>query len=283
MTVFDKFPLQLAKRRLALFGKNGGNRLALHPLDLLVAIDKLEIHLLGHLPAHGTFARAHEADKVEIGCCLSHPLSSNTHRGARRCKFRLRPLLSKSLPVKPWKFTLFNSRETHTLGQVMSAPSYPDPVRHDYTFASDNTAGLAPEALAAFNAANESNVPSYGDDSVDPERAKELIRGIFATDCEVFFVFNGTAANSLAISTTLCRSYHSVICHDVAHVATDECGAPEFFSGGTKLIPVSSPNAKLTPVDVERIALKRTDVHHPESRRIVPHPVHRMGHTLYRG
>jgi threonine aldolase len=145
----------------------------------------------------------------------------------------------------------------------MSAQFPSNSTQHDYTFASDNTAGLTAEALAAFNAANTGYAPSYGEDTWSV-RARKLISEIFATDCDVFFVFNGTAANSLALSA-LCRSYHSVICHDVSHVVTDECGAPEFFTGGAKLIPIFSANGKLTPSDVERAALKRTDVHHPKA------------------
>jgi len=143
----------------------------------------------------------------------------------------------------------------------MSAPS--TSARHDYTFASDNTTGLAPEALAAFVGANTGAVPSYGKDEWT-QRAKEHIRAVFETECEVFFVFNGTAANALALSA-LCRSYHSVICHQVSHVDTDECGAPELFTGGAKVIPVAGPHGKLRPADVERAALKRTDVHHPKA------------------
>ena len=143
----------------------------------------------------------------------------------------------------------------------MSAPSRP--VRHDYTFASDNTAGMTPEALAAFTAANAGAVPSYGHDEWT-RRAKELLGAVFETDCEVFFVFNGTAANAVALAA-LCRSYHSVICHNFSHVDTDECGAPEFFTGGAKVIPVAGPGGKLAPADVERAALKRTDVHYPKA------------------
>ena len=77
-----------------------------------------------------------------------------------------------------------------------------------------------------------------------PEAA-DLFREIFETDCEVFFVFNGTAANSLAISA-LCRSYHSVICHETAHIETDECGAPEFFSNGTKILLATGPDTEIS-------------------------------------
>ena len=142
-------------------------------------------------------------------------------------------------------------------------PASSPPVRPDYTFASDNTAGLAPEALAALTAANADTVPSYGQDDWT-RRAKELIRAVFETECEVFFVFNGTAANALALAA-LCRSYHSVICHNYSHVDMDECGAPEFFTGGAKVIPLPGPNGKLLPADVERAALRRTDVHYPKA------------------
>ena len=91
-------------------------------------------------------------------------------------------------------------------------------------FASDNTAGMPPEALAALTEANHGAVPSYGNDQYTAAVADRL-REIFECNCEVFFVFNGTAANSLAISTC-CLPFHSVICSDVAHLETDECGGP---------------------------------------------------------
>lgn len=137
------------------------------------------------------------------------------------------------------------------------------PARHDYTFASDNTAGLAPEALAALTAANAGFAPSYGKDEWT-EKAKALVAGVFETDCEIFFVFNGTAANAVALAA-LCRSYHSVICHDFSHVDVDECGAPEMFTGGAKVLPVAAPGGKLTPALVDRTARRRTDVHHPKA------------------
>ena len=136
-------------------------------------------------------------------------------------------------------------------------------VTHDFSFASDNTAGLTPEALAALTAANTSFVSSYGNDPLTT-RAKQLIRELFATDCEVFFVFNGTAANALALSA-LCRSYHGVFCHASSHLDNDECGAPEFFTGGAKVIPILHPSGKLQPADVERAILRRTDVHYSKA------------------
>ncbi|MFV0338979.1 MAG: threonine aldolase family protein, partial [Chthoniobacterales bacterium] len=135
-----------------------------------------------------------------------------------------------------------------------------------YHFASDNTAGICPEAWEALRAADAEFEPSYGSD-IHTARACKLFREFFETDCEVFFVFNGTAANSLALAT-LCQSYHSVIAHETAHVETDECGAPEFFSNGTKLLLGSGPNGKLNPACTEALVTKRQDIHYPRPRAI---------------
>ncbi|OGU18467.1 MAG: threonine aldolase [Geobacteraceae bacterium GWC2_53_11] len=131
-------------------------------------------------------------------------------------------------------------------------------------FASDNYAGICPEALQSMQEANAGFVTSYGDDPWT-ERACEQLRQLFETDCQVFFVFNGTAANSLALAS-LCRSYHSVICHDLAHVETDECGAPEFFSNGTKLLHVHGPGGKYDLAEVERVITRRSDIHYPRPK-----------------
>lgn len=130
-----------------------------------------------------------------------------------------------------------------------------------YTFASDNTSGLNPEALHALQAANSGYLPSYGNDG-HTEEASRLFRDLFETDCDVFFVFNGTAANSLALAS-LCQSYHSIICHELAHVETDECGAPEFFTNGTKLLLASGGQGKLDPARVAHLVTRRTDIHYP--------------------
>lgn len=129
-------------------------------------------------------------------------------------------------------------------------------------FASDNYAGICPEAWAAMQAANTGSEVSYGDDDWT-HRAAQGFRDLFRTDCEVFFVFNGTAANSLALAA-LCQSYHSVICAETAHVVTDECGAPEFFSNGSKLLTVPAHDGKLTPEGIRRVAKSRSDIHFPK-------------------
>jgi threonine aldolase len=128
-------------------------------------------------------------------------------------------------------------------------------------FASDNNAGMCPAALAALIAANASgHAGGYGDDAWT-QRACDMIRALFAADAEVFFVFNGTAANALALAQ-LAKSYNAVITHAVSHIEMDEAGAPEFFSGGAKLMLADTPHAKLTPAAVEALATKYAGLHH---------------------
>jgi threonine aldolase len=131
-------------------------------------------------------------------------------------------------------------------------------------FASDNYAGICPEAWAAMEKANTGHATSYGDDAWTA-RAADAFRRLFETECELFFVFNGTAANSLALAS-LCQSYHGVICCDASHVETDECGAPEFFSNGSKLLVAESVGGKLTPAGIHELATKRQDIHYPKPR-----------------
>ncbi len=133
-----------------------------------------------------------------------------------------------------------------------------------YELASDNTAQICPEAWAALAEANADAAASYGEDKWT-QRVCELTSEIFETDCEVFVVFNGTAANGLALAQ-LARSFHSVICHEHAHIATDECGAPEFLSGGSKLLPIPGENGKLDLAQVEATILKQRGLHSPKPR-----------------
>ncbi len=146
-------------------------------------------------------------------------------------------------------------------------------------FASDNYAGICPEALAALLAANDGHVRSYGDDEWTRQAADRL-RELFETDCDVYFVFNGTAANSLALAS-LCQSYHSVICHHLAHVETDECGAPEFFSNGAKLLAVGGEQGKLTPAAIVEAVTRRSDIHHPKPKVVTLTQATEVG-TVYR-
>ena len=131
-------------------------------------------------------------------------------------------------------------------------------------FASDNYSGICPEVWSAMEKANHGHQRSYGHDAWTLRAANDF-RKLFETDCEVYFAFNGTAANSLALSS-LCQSFHSVICSETAHVETDECGAPEFFSNGSKLLIARTENGKITPESIREIALKRKDIHYPKPR-----------------
>lgn len=129
-------------------------------------------------------------------------------------------------------------------------------------FTSDNTAGICPPVLDALAAANSGRVPSYGEDALTRE-ARRAIAAVFETECEVFFVFNGTAANALVLSA-LCQRHQAVACHALAHVDTDECGAPEFFTGGSKVLPVAGAGAKLRPEDLEPLTRRGHGVHFPK-------------------
>lgn len=133
-------------------------------------------------------------------------------------------------------------------------------------FASDNNAGICPEVLQAIESANQGHAPSYGDDAWTA-RASNLLREIFETDCEVFFVFTGTAANALAVAA-MGRSYHSVLCHELAHLEVDECGATEFFSNGMKVLELPGALGKVEPAAIEERVRRRTDIHYPKPRAV---------------
>jgi threonine aldolase len=160
----------------------------------------------------------------------------------------------------------------------MSTAVFTHPEVLPQQFGSDNYAGICPEAWAAMDEANRGFAPAYGDD-VWTERASNAFRELFETDCDVFFVFNGTAANSLALAS-LCQSYHSVICADASHVETDECGAPEFFSNGSKLLIAHSENGKVAPEAIHELATKRQDIHYPKPRVVTITQSTEMG-TVY--
>jgi threonine aldolase len=135
-----------------------------------------------------------------------------------------------------------------------------------YEFASDNTASICPEAWDALQMANaDEAAPSYGDDRWTAQ-VRQLVREMFEIDCEVFLVFNGTAANALALAQ-LCQPFHSVICHEHAHIETDECGAPEFFSG-SKLLVTRGANGKIDIGEAEAAIVRQPELHSPKPRAI---------------
>jgi threonine aldolase len=127
------------------------------------------------------------------------------------------------------------------------------------SFGSDNHAPVHPDVLAAVVAANSGDVPSYGDDPWTA-RADELFKVHFGPDAAAYLVFNGTAANVLALES-LVRPYQAVVCADTAHVHTDECGAPERHLGG-KLLPAATVDGKLTVEAVDRMVWGVGDQHH---------------------
>ena len=129
--------------------------------------------------------------------------------------------------------------------------------RDDFT--SDNAVGLCPEVVAALEKANFGAAPPYGDDSWTLQVC-DRVRRIFETDCDVYFVFNGTAANALALAQ-VCRSFHSIVCHHFAHIQTDECGAPELFTNGSKLLPVGGEDGKVCLDEVRRTLSDQHELH----------------------
>ncbi|MDR7126018.1 beta-eliminating lyase-related protein [Pseudotabrizicola sp. 4114] len=113
-------------------------------------------------------------------------------------------------------------------------------------FASDNGAPVHPTVMAAMQSANAGYALSYGNDAASVA-LRDRIRTVFeAPQAEVLLLTTGTAANALALSL-LTAPWATTFCHRHAHIAEDECGAPEFFSGGAKLTLIDGPNGKITP------------------------------------
>lgn len=126
---------------------------------------------------------------------------------------------------------------------------------HD--FRSDNVAGAAPEVMTALAAAATGSASPYGADPWS-ERLTARLSALFETEVAVFPVATGTAANSLALASVV-PPFGAVYCHEEAHIQIDECGAPEFFTGGAKLVPLPGANGKLTP-DALQAALARAGI-----------------------
>jgi len=146
------------------------------------------------------------------------------------------------------------------------------------SFASDNNAVVHPEVLEAIRHANEGHAVGYGDDP-HTESAVGKFREQFGADVEVFFVFNGTAANTLSLQA-LTRPFHAVLCPELSHIYTDECGAPEKFAG-CKLVPLPAPEGKLTVEAVAEAYHGIGDQHHVQPRVISITQATEMG-TVYK-
>jgi threonine aldolase len=130
-------------------------------------------------------------------------------------------------------------------------------------FASDNRSGAHPDVLAAIARANDGHAASYGEDGWTAH-ADEVFREHFGPDARAFAVFNGTAANVLAIDA-LTRPHEAVICAERAHLAVDEAGAPERIAG-VKLLTLSTTGGKISPADLGRWEARRGDQHHSQPR-----------------
>jgi len=146
------------------------------------------------------------------------------------------------------------------------------------SFASDNNAVVHPEVLEAIQRANVGDVVGYGDDPYT-ESAVGKFREQFGSDVAVFFVFNGTAANVLSLQA-LTRPFHAVLCPELSHIYTDECGAPEKLTG-CKLVPLAAPDGKLTVETVAHAYHGIGDQHHVQPRVISITQSTEMG-TVYK-
>lgn len=126
-------------------------------------------------------------------------------------------------------------------------------------FASDNVTGACPEVMDAVVAANSGIATSYGDDEWS-SRLQTKLSEIFETDVEVFLAVSGTASNALALSS-LAPVFGKIYCHELSHINTDECGAPELFTGGAKLIPMRSSNGRIKANELDEIIRGSGNVH----------------------
>ena len=132
-------------------------------------------------------------------------------------------------------------------------------IEERHQFASDNVAPICPEAWAALQEANAHYAPSYGEDRWTA-RVCDRVREIFETDCDIYFVFTGTAANALALAQ-VCKSFQSIICHQRSHIQTDECGAPEFFTGGSKLLLVGGADGRIDSDQLKELLTRNNELH----------------------
>lgn len=133
------------------------------------------------------------------------------------------------------------------------------PVRAS-SFASDNAAGASPQVLAALAQCGSGAAAAYGADD-ETRRVERRLAEIFETELSVFLVATGSAANALCLSA-MTPPWGAVLCHPDGHVNTDECGAPEFFSGGAKLIAVGGAASKIDAQALrQQLQQRRGDVH----------------------
>ena len=144
-------------------------------------------------------------------------------------------------------------------------------------FASDNNSGVHPEIMNAMIDVNSGHTIGYGGD-IYTERATKKFYEQFGSDIDVYFVFIGTAANVLGLHAAT-RSWNAVICAETAHINVDECGAPEKYNG-FKLLPIETPDGKLTVELIKENIHGRGDEHHSQPKIISITQATEMG-TVY--
>ena len=135
-------------------------------------------------------------------------------------------------------------------------------------FISDNAYGASPQILGALAAIGQDPAPAYGEDAITAGLTARFSE-IFEREVAVYPVINGTAANSLCLAT-LVPPHGAIFCHAEAHIAVDECGAPEFFTHGAKLVSIAGADAKLTPAAIEKALahFQKGFVHHAQPKAV---------------
>ncbi len=134
-------------------------------------------------------------------------------------------------------------------------------------FASDNTTGVCPEILEALNAANLGPAMPYGNDELT-KKVEAQFNDLFECETSVFLMGTGTASNAVALSA-LTPPYGNIYCHRDAHINVDECGAPEFYTNGAKLVTLPGPHGKLHAGELESaLAASSQDIHHTQPAAI---------------
>lgn len=134
------------------------------------------------------------------------------------------------------------------------------------SFASDNYAGVLPEVMEALQKANNGHARSYGADEVT-KRVTDLFKSVFEADVDVFFVFNGTGANVLSISSVT-QSYNAVLCADTSHIYNDESSAPETFTGCRFFPLTANDKGKLDVNIINDRLIRKGDVHYPQTAMV---------------
>ncbi|MDO5710670.1 MAG: beta-eliminating lyase-related protein [Micrococcales bacterium] len=148
-----------------------------------------------------------------------------------------------------------------TTGRLATPTATPLHDRDFRGFASDNNSGVHPRILEALAAANGGHQIAYGGDAYTAH-LREILRAQFGADSQVYPVFNGTGANVVALDL-MTQRWDAVVCARSAHINVDECGAPEKMAG-IKLLPLDTPDGKLTPDLIDTVAWGYGDEHHAQ-------------------